>query len=130
MIDVHRARIGSMTASNTVSTVHQRLRDEYGLAVGITSFLPWGGSQIGHAGIAAFATALVGTIDSALTIDALFETDRQVIQTGRIRGAVRASGATFDIPEVHTWTIRNDKAVAAHFAYETPTLVESIGRTI
>lgn len=37
-IDVHRERIGEMLKTNTVTTVHQRLRDEHGLAVGITSF--------------------------------------------------------------------------------------------
>lgn len=38
VIDTHRERIEVMLASNTVATVHQRLRDEHGLAVGITSF--------------------------------------------------------------------------------------------
>ena len=35
VIEEHRARIGEMLKSNTVTTVHQRLRDEHGLAVGI-----------------------------------------------------------------------------------------------
>jgi hypothetical protein len=38
VIDAHRERIGDMLATNTVSTVHQRLRDEHGLAMGISSF--------------------------------------------------------------------------------------------
>jgi len=38
VIDAHRERIGDMLTTNTVSTVHQRLRDEHGLAVGISSF--------------------------------------------------------------------------------------------
>ena len=38
VIDAHRDRIKPMLATNTVATVHQRLRDEHGLAVGITSF--------------------------------------------------------------------------------------------
>jgi hypothetical protein len=37
VIDVHRERIGEMLKTNTVTTVHQRLRDEQGLAVSITS---------------------------------------------------------------------------------------------
>jgi transposase len=37
-IDAHRERIGDMLATNTVATVHQRLCDEHGLAVGISSF--------------------------------------------------------------------------------------------
>ncbi len=37
-IDAHRDRIAEMLTTNTVTTVHQRLRDEEGLAVGLTSF--------------------------------------------------------------------------------------------
>jgi len=37
-INVHRDRIESMLATNTVTTVHQRLRDEHSLAAGISSF--------------------------------------------------------------------------------------------
>jgi transposase len=38
LIDAHRAAIGEMLKSNTVATVHQRLRDEAGVAVSATSF--------------------------------------------------------------------------------------------
>jgi transposase len=38
VIDAHRERIADMLETNTVATVHQRLRDEHGLTVGISSF--------------------------------------------------------------------------------------------
>ncbi len=38
LIDAHRERIADMLETNTVTTVHQRMRDEHGLAVGISSF--------------------------------------------------------------------------------------------
>ncbi len=38
VIDVHRESIGEMLKTNSVATVHQRLRDEAGLAVSATSF--------------------------------------------------------------------------------------------
>src|SRR6266540_403053 len=37
-IDAHRADITEMLETNTATTVHQRLRDEHGLAVGLTTF--------------------------------------------------------------------------------------------
>ena len=37
-IEVHRELISEMLTTNTASTVHQRLRDEHGLGVGISSF--------------------------------------------------------------------------------------------
>jgi hypothetical protein len=37
-IDAYRERIGDMLKTNTVTTVHQRLRDEHGLTASISSF--------------------------------------------------------------------------------------------
>jgi hypothetical protein len=38
VIDAHRERIRDMLATNTAATVFQRLRDEHGLSVGVSSF--------------------------------------------------------------------------------------------
>ncbi len=38
VINEHRERVEAMLKTNTVTTVHQRLRDEHGLAAGIASF--------------------------------------------------------------------------------------------
>jgi len=61
-----------------------------------------------------------------VTIEALFAADGEVIQFGRTRGTVRATGTAFDIPEVHRWTVRNGKAVAAHFAIDTQAMLAVI----
>ena len=37
-VEVHRGTIEEMLKTNTATTVHQRLRDEHGLSVGLTSF--------------------------------------------------------------------------------------------
>ena len=53
----------------------------------------------------------------------MFAADGDVYQVGRTRGTVRATGAAFDIPEVHRWTVRDGKAIAAHFAIDTDAMV-------
>lgn len=73
--------------------------------------------------------ALTGTIQSKVTTESMFEADGKVIQAGRTRGIVKANGASFDIPEVHTWTIRDDKAIAAHFAIDTAGMLRAINAT-
>jgi uncharacterized protein len=88
--------------------------------------LPWGGRHVGHDGVATFAAALVGSIDSAVTFDSLFEADGQVIQYGRTRGTVRANGNAFDVPEVHVWTLRDGKVTEAHFAIDTPAMLAAL----
>jgi ketosteroid isomerase-like protein len=88
--------------------------------------LPWGGRHVGHDGFATFGLTLAGTIDSAVTTEALFAADGDVIQCGRTRGTVVATGVAFDIPEVHRWTIRDGKAVAGHFAIDTAAMLRAL----
>ena len=89
--------------------------------------LPWGGRFDGHDGFAAFAAALTGAIDSKVTTDAMFTADGEVIQVGRTRGVTKASETEFDIAEVHRWTVRDGKAIAAHFAIDTPAMLRALG---
>lgn len=88
--------------------------------------LPWGGRHVGHDGFAAFGLTLATTIDSKVTTDALFAADGDVFQCGRTRGTVRATGARFDIPEVHRWTVRDGTVVAAAFAIDTAAMLEAL----
>jgi ketosteroid isomerase-like protein len=90
--------------------------------------LPWGGRHEGHEGFGTFALTLIGTIDSAVTTEALFTADDEVIQVGRTRGTVVATGVAFDIPEVHRWTVRKGKAVTGHFAIDTPAMLRALGQ--
>jgi ketosteroid isomerase-like protein len=88
--------------------------------------IPWGGRYVGHDGVTAFAVALIGSTDSVVLVESLFEADGQVIQCGRSKGTVRANGKTFDIPEVHIWTVKSRKVVAAHFIIDTPGMLRAL----
>jgi ketosteroid isomerase-like protein len=88
--------------------------------------LPWGGRYEGHDGFATFGLTLVEHIDSAVTTDAVFEADDEVVQVGRTRGTVRANGTAFDIAEVHRWRIEDGLAVRAHFAIDTPGMLAAL----
>jgi hypothetical protein len=39
---------------------------------------------------------------------------------------VVGTGTEFEIPEVHRWTIRDGKAVRAHFAIDTPGMLAKL----
>jgi ketosteroid isomerase-like protein len=92
------------------------------------SRLPWGGRHVGHQGLADFGLRLRGAIESEVTTDAIFTADGDVIQVGRTAGTTVASGAPFDVPEVHRWTIRDARIVAAHFSIDTPAMLAALGR--
>ncbi len=90
--------------------------------------LPWGGRHVGHDGFTSFALALLGTINSVVTPEAMYMADGEVIQFGRTRGTVLANGASFDLPEVHRFTIRDGKAVSAHFTVDTDGMLRAINQ--
>ena len=123
-VDVVRAIYEAMAARD-LHGILQRLADD--VVVTQDARLPWGGRFEGHDGFATFALTLAGTIDSAVTHEALFAADDEVVQVGRTRGTVRASGVAFDIPEVHRWTVVEGRAVRAHFAIDTPAMLAALG---
>lgn len=88
--------------------------------------LPWGGRYEGHDGFASFGAALGANVDSKVTTDAIFEADGDVIQMGHTRGTAVATGAAFDCGEVHRWTIREGRAVRAHFSIDTPAMLAAL----
>lgn len=88
--------------------------------------LPWGGHFVGRDGLIEFVTKLISTIASQVVPEGLFEAGDRVIQRGRTHGTVRATGAEFDIPEVHVWTLRDGKIVAAEFYIDTPAMLAAL----
>ncbi len=91
--------------------------------------LPWGGRFEGHDGFLTFAAALTGTITSEVDTHSVFAADGDVVQVGRTKGTVNATGAEFDVAEVHRWTIVDGKAVRAHFSIDTPAMLEALATT-
>jgi uncharacterized protein len=98
-----------------------------GLTITQAEELPWGGHYVGRDGLIEFVTKLISTIASQVEHEALFEAGDRVIQRGRTRGTVRETGAEFDIPEVHVWTVRDGKVVAAEFYIDTPAMLAALG---
>jgi len=91
--------------------------------------LPWGGRHVGHDGFADFGLRLRAAIQSEVTTLGLFVADGDVIQFGRTIGTTVGPGIAFDIAEVHRWTVRDGRAVAAHFSIDTPAMLEALGDT-
>ena len=89
--------------------------------------LPWGGRHVGHDGFATFGLRLREHISSSVTSSAMFTADGDVIQVGRTAGQTVATGTPFDIDEVHRWTIRDGRGVAAHFSIDTPAMLAALG---
>lgn len=92
--------------------------------------LPWGGRYVGHDGLATFGLRLRGAIQSSVTTDALFSADGDVVQVGRTAGTTVETGTPFDIAEVHRWTIRDGRVVAAHFSIDTPAMLAALDGSI
>jgi len=88
--------------------------------------LPWGGEYESHDGAFTFLLKLVEHIESQVTTDSMFAAGNHVVQTGRTRGKVLANGATFDVPEVHVWELRDGKVVRFQVYIDTPAMLEAL----
>ena len=88
--------------------------------------LPWGGRHEGRDGLGAFLLKLAGTIDSSLTIEQLYSAGDKVVQTGRTAGTVLATGAVFDIPEVHILTMSDGLVIRFEALIDTPAMLAAL----
>lgn len=97
------------------------------IAVSQTESLPWGGSYEGKDGLRAFFGKLLGTIDSQVEAEEMFEAGDQVVVIGRTRGTVNASQAPFDVRIVHVWTVHAGKATRFEAYIDTPEMLAALG---
>ncbi len=91
-----------------------------------TELLPWGGSYEGVDGFGEFAMKLIGSITSEVEIGELYEAGDHVVQNGRTRGTVNATGAAFDVAETHVWEVRGGKACSMRSYIDTPAMLEAL----
>jgi uncharacterized protein len=71
--------------------------------------LPWGGRHRGAGGLATFLMRLTQAIDPEIVPERYFETGNHIVQIGRTRGRVLATGKEFDVEAVHVWRVRDRK---------------------
>ena len=88
--------------------------------------LPWGGEYEGLDGAFTFFLTLVEHIESQVTTESMFAAGDHVVQAGRTRGRVLANGATFDVPEVHIWQLRDGKVVRFQVYIDTPAMLRAL----
>lgn len=88
--------------------------------------LPWGGRYVGRDGVAEFALRLVSAIDSKVVAETMFEAGDRVVQHGRTRGTARESGAEFDIPECHLWTVVDGVVTEAAFYIDSAAMLAAL----
>jgi ketosteroid isomerase-like protein len=85
--------------------------------------LPWGGEFHGYDGLGEFFGLLVGTIRSQVTHQVIFAAGDRVVQVGRTAGTVNATGASFDIDEVHVHTLRDGRIARFEPHIDTPAML-------
>lgn len=81
--------------------------------------LPWGGRYVGRDGVAEFASRLMGTVDTEVIPQGIFQAGDRVVQYGRSRGTVRHNGVAYDLPECHVWTFRDGLVTGVEFFVES-----------
>jgi ketosteroid isomerase-like protein len=93
-----------------------------------SSRLPWDGEYRGHEELGAFLTKLTGSVESKVEPERLIDDEEgHVVQIGRTRGRVRATGREFDVPETHLWTVEGGKVTRYEAYIDTPKMREALG---
>ena len=89
--------------------------------------LPWGGTHTGHEGLGTFLGTLTSHLDSHPETERLFaDAAGHVVQVGRTRGVVRATGAPFDVPEVHVFTLAGGRVTRFEAYLDTAALLAAL----
>jgi uncharacterized protein len=96
------------------------------ITVSQTEALPWGGQYEGVDGFIEFSGKLLGTITSAVEIEQIYEAGEHVVQIGRTRGTVNATGVGFDVAETHIWELRDGRAVSFRAYIDTPAMLDAL----
>lgn len=91
--------------------------------------LPWGGVYQGHDGARQFFGKLTSHIQSHLEIERFVSAANHVVAIGWTRGTVNATGATFDVPIAHVWTVRDNLIVEARFYIDHPAMWKALHQT-
>lgn len=74
--------------------------------------LPWGGHYTGPQGFAEFFGKLLAGLDTKVESEEMIVSGDNVLQIGRTRGTVRATGKPFDAREVHILRFRDGQVVS------------------
>ena len=91
-----------------------------------TEELPWGGRFHGHEGLSEFFLTLVANITSSVTTERIYAAGDDVVQIGRTAGTVNATGAEFDVAEVHILTVSDGQIVRFEARIDTPAMLEAL----
>ena len=95
---------------------------------GVADGAPAVGRQLrGIDGFGEFAMKLIGSVTSAVEVEQLYEAGNHVVQSGRTRGTVNATGAEFDVAETHVWEVRDGKVCSLRSYIDTPAMLEALG---
>lgn len=84
--------------------------------------VPWGGVYRGHEGVMQFFAKLIEHITSAVEIERYIDAGEHVVAVGRSRGTINATGAPFDVPIAHVWTVQNGKATHVRYCIDHLTI--------
>ena len=89
--------------------------------------LPWGGDYRGHDGARRFFGKLGSAIQSTLEIERLIDSGVHVVAVGWTQGTVNANGASYRVPVVHVWKVRDGLVTQAQFFIDNPAMLEALG---
>ena len=91
-----------------------------------SELVPCGGHRSGHDGLVEFLQAVMSHLDSKVENADLYAAGDRIVQVGRTRGTVRATGESFDAAETHIWHVRDNKIIGFEAYVDTDELTRAL----
>ena len=88
--------------------------------------VPWGGVYTGQQRVGQYLVKLTNAIDSHVSVEHTIDAGDVVVIVGRARGTVRATGTPFDVPCVHVWQMRGNRAARFSAYIDHPTMLAAL----
>lgn len=93
-----------------------------------SSEVPWGGHFAGTDAMPRFFGGVTAYLDSTLAFDRFIDAGDHVVALGRTRGRVRATGAAYDVPIAHVWTVVDGRVTRVRYCIDNPTMLAALAQ--
>lgn len=85
-----------------------------------------GNVDVVRAAYLAFERGDLAAVDSGVDLERFLDAGDQVVQIGRTRGQARATDKTFDVLEMHVWTVRHGRVVRFEAYVDNPAMLAAL----
>lgn len=91
-----------------------------------TEELPWGGTYVGLEQAKIFFGKVNMHLNPSVALERFIDSGDFIVAIGRTQGTTKKSGASFDVPLIHLWEVREGKIAGLSVFLENATMLAAL----